>query len=110
MFNRHREDLKQAHAQVVSAMRDTIILQADMIDYLRSKADGHAYVPQRTVALNPTDQPVAEPGERKWLSEEEKELLALSLNGHISDLELASLQERLGMPGIHLAPSLPDDD
>lgn len=108
--DKHRADLKEAHAGEIKAMRDTILVQADMIDYLRSKLDGHAYVPQRTPALNPTAQPPAEPGERKWLSEEEEELMALRLNGHISELELAQLQDRLGMPGIHLAPSLPDDD
>ncbi len=112
MFNRHRQDLKEAHEAVVKAMRDTILVQADMIDYLRSKADGHAYVPMRTPALNPSNQPVADPdpGSRKWLSEEEEELLALQLNGHISELELARLQEGLGMPGIHLAPDPPDED
>ena len=108
--DKHRADLKEAHAAEVKAMRDTILVQADMIDYFRAKLDGHAYVPSRTPALNPTNQPPAEPGERKWLSEEEEELLALSLNGHISDIELAKLQEGLGMPGIRLAPSLPDDD
>lgn len=108
--DKHRADLKEAHEQIVKAMRDTILVQADMIDYLRAKVDGHAYVPARTVAVNPTDQISAEPGERKWLTEEEEELMALELNGHISPLELAQLQERLNMPGIALAPSLPDDD
>lgn len=110
--DKHRADLKEAHEQTIKAMRDTILVQADMIDYLRSKVDGYAYVPTRTAALNPTQQPEAdsEPGSRKWLSEEEEELLALNVNGHLSDLDLARIQESLGMPGITRAPPLPDDD
>lgn len=110
--DKHREDLKEAHENVVKAMRDTIIMQADMIDYLRSKADGHAYIPARTPALNPAQQPVAdpEPGSRKWLSEEEEEIMALQLNGRISEMELSALQETLGLTqGLQLAPALPDE-
>lgn len=114
MFDRHRKDLKEAQEQTIKAMRDTILVQADMIDYLRAKMDGVGYVPQRVKAVNPTEQiPVENPlddNERKWLTEEEEEILALNLNGHINDAELASLQEQLGMPGLKLAPRIPDDD
>lgn len=114
--DKHREDLKEAQQQTIAAMRDTILVQADMIDYLRAKLEGHGYVPQRTTAINPASQPSADrtPGDpespKKWLSEEEEELLALNLNGHLSDLELASLQQELGLPGLTSVPSLPDDE
>jgi hypothetical protein len=108
--DKHRSDLKEAHANEVKAMRDTILVQADMIDYLRSKVEGHAYVPQRNlVGMDPPPPQPLQPGERKWLSEEEEEILALKLNGHISELELTQLQETLGIPGIKLAPDLPDE-
>jgi hypothetical protein len=110
MRDKHRDDVLRLHEEVVKAMRDVLLVQADQIDYLRAKNDGHAYVPQRTVALNPTQQPPAESGGRKWLTEEEEELLALNLNGHLSDLELAKLQADLGMPNLQSVPSLPDDD
>lgn len=108
----HRADLKEAHAAEVKAMRDTLIIQADLIDWLRSKLDGHAYVSQRTPAVNPTQQPTADPatGSKKWLSEEEEEILALNLNGHISDLELSRLQDELGLSHLMAVPALPDDD
>lgn len=108
----HRADLKEAHSAEVRAMRDTILVQADIIDYLRAKLDGHAYVSQRTMAINPTHQPPADPaqGSKKWLSEEEEEILALNLNGHISDLELAHLQDELGLSHLMAVPALPDDD
>jgi hypothetical protein len=110
MRDKHRDDVLRLHEEVTKAMRDTILVQADLIDYMRATADGHAYVPSRTPALNPTQQPPAEPGGRKWLTEEEEEILALNLNGHISDLELAKLQQDLGMPNLTSVPSLPDDD
>lgn len=110
MRDKHREDVLAMHEAVAKAMRDTLLVQADVIDYLRSKLDGHAYVPSRTPAVNPTEQIPADPGERKWLTEEEEELLALRLNGHINDVELANLQESLGMPHLQVAPDVDLDD
>jgi len=109
MRDKHRDDLKEAQAQTIKAMQDTIIVQADMIDYLRAKLDGHAYVAPRTQAINPTKQPPAEeaPAGKMWLSEEEEEILALNMQGHISDLELQRLREELGME--HLV-AVPHDD
>ena len=48
--------------------------------------------------MNPSQQPSAEPGLTPYLSEEEEDLLALNLSGHISDQELAELREQLHMP------------
>ena len=109
MFNRHRQDLKEAQEQTIKAMRDTILIQADMIDYLRSKADGHAFVSTRTPALNPSQMVPAEMDGPKWLTEEEEEILALNLQGRISDHELQKLQADLGLSGLSAAPDFTDD-
>lgn len=98
MFDRHRSDLKESHALTVKSLQDTILILVDQVEYLRAQLDGRAHVSQARPAVNPSQQPPAAPGLTPYLSEEEEDLLALNLSGHISDQELAELREQLHMP------------
>lgn len=105
MFSRHRDDLKEAQAQTIKALQDSIIILADQVEYLRAQVDGRPHVYSGTPSVNPSAQPAVEDGFPKYLSEEEEELLALRLNDHINDLELEQLRADL-----RLAPPLLEAD
>lgn len=100
MFARHRKDLIDAQERTIKAMQDSIMILVDQVEYLRAQVDGKPHVSMARVAVNPTNQPPAEEGFKKYLSEEEEEAMALHLNGHISDAELADLRMQFNMPSL----------
>jgi len=104
MFSRHRNDLKEAHAAEVAALKMAIQVLADQIDWLRYQLAKEPYIAPSTPAANPTGQPETDPGVRAYLSEEEEEALALHLNGHINEQELRSIQEELGLRHLEAVP------
>lgn len=91
VFDRHRDDLKESHALTVKSLQDTILILVDQVEHLRAQLDGRPHVSAARPAANPTQQQPAAPGVTPYLSEEEEDLLALHLGGHISDQELADL-------------------
>jgi len=101
-----KDDILAANERTVKAMRDTIIVLHEQIEYLRAKLDGQAFVSAATVAANPTEQVPADAEGPKWLSEEEEELLALKLNGYIDEGQMRSKMEELGITtNLHVLPS-----
>ena len=101
MFRNHRDDLLASMEREREAMQQTIRILADQVDYLRFMA---TRVPHMSPVLADQLAPIPdeedfsgpEEGFRPYLSEEEEELLALRLNDHISDVELANLREEVG--------------
>lgn len=104
MRDKHRADILDAHRLTVKTLQDMILVLRDDVEYLRAKVDDRAYVAPSRPPLNPTNQPPAEAGLKLYLSEEEEELLAANLAGHIDDMELAQLRDDLNLPMLE-----PDD-
>lgn len=73
---------------------------ADQVDFLR-------YMLTQVPHMSPVLQeamgqplPAVDDGFRPYMSEEEEELLALRLNDHISEQDLAALAEELQLPSL----------
>lgn len=97
MFGSHRRDLKEAHDRHVRDLYKLVDVLAEQVDYLRAQLNGVGYIKPGTPAANPTHQPVAEPGQPMFLSEEEEELMALRLHDHISEYDLENLRAELDL-------------
>lgn len=95
--NQHRADLIEAQEKTLKAQKMVIDVLAEQVEWLRYQLSGMPHVGSTTAGLNPTDQPVAEVAGRKYLSEEEEDLLALRLNEHITDEDLRALSSELGI-------------
>ena len=105
MFRRHRDDLLAAQENERRAKDQVITVLADQVEWLRWQLNDKAHMSpalhelhtqERPQFPTPEDIPGFDPDFKPYLSEEEEELLALNLNQHISDAELAALREEIG--------------
>lgn len=97
MRDKHRQDLKEAHAETIKQMERLIVALSDEVDYLRHLLDSRAYVRPSTPAANPSKLPLAEATEKKYLSEEEEDALALKMNGYITEADWSDIEAQLGV-------------
>lgn len=93
MFDRHRRDLKEAHAETVKQMERIILILTDQVDYLRYQLN------QPPVQRPVTEEGVMDAEARKmWMSEEEEDILAMQLNGLLANEDIKRLEDTLGAP------------
>lgn len=110
MFRKHRNDLLDAMERERAAWKMVVTVLADQVEFLRYQVTQapHMSVALRDLAEKPvmtTASPAAD-GFRPYLTEDEEELLAARLNGHIDEAELRAFAEELNIP----VPSLEPDE
>jgi type I site-specific restriction endonuclease len=99
MFSSHRRDLKEAHAKHVEALEKLAIVLSDQVDWLRWQLSQKAHVSPPLFPKEEEEQTHAkEQAARKWLSEEEEDILALRMNDYLTDADLQELEADLGIP------------
>ncbi len=92
MFDRHRRDLKEAHAETIKQMERIIIILTDEVDYLRYKL-GQPPVQRPVVDAVEDAQP-----RKMWLSEEEEDILAMQMNDLLNSEDMKRIESTLGAP------------
>lgn len=87
-----RKALEAAHAREVEALKQTIVMLADQVDYLRGQLAGGSHTP--TISGTPPFMPT--PANVGFLSEAEEDLEHLRANELISAADFAKELENLG--------------
>lgn len=95
MFGSHRRDLKEAHERHVAALEKLAIVLSDQVDWLRWQLSEKPHVGPNLFPAEPVEEAGPLP-EKKYLSEEEEDILALHLNDYLSDSDLKELEGQLG--------------
>lgn len=103
LFARHRADLKEAQEAEVRALRMTIDVLAEQVEWLRWQLTQTPHMSNVLKPVNPTAQPDIEDDFPKWMSEEEEDLLALQLNEHITQHDLEAIRSELRLPALEVS-------
>lgn len=103
MFASHRRDLIDAQAKESAALKMVITVLADQVEFLRFQLTQRPHMSASLHAVAEGAPPAEDPreeGRKMYLSEQEEEILALNLEGHLTGIDLDRLASEFDLPSL----------